>query len=388
MLEDIKNVMNSKRLNNDSKVSRAFIQDTKTGELYEVNTDKNFLFGRFLKSSIVIEELYISRSHSTIRYENDQFLLEDNNSCTGTYLNYKKISNEVVLQNGDLIAFTDKNKIWDFVYKFCLVSNPKKKLKLGENVATENNDKFKVSIEHLQNKVKELKDNRTNILNDVKSQIDGLKKLIDNATEFNIKINKEMSKHQDINKELNKELTIYKRKCVLQKELLDTKTAKEESVETFKAQIIKLLESDFQCAICNEVMFRASTTNCNHTFCESCLKKWLTRSNCCPTCRGAVHSITNCLTLDNYITSLCDLLGGTIKEQRLALQTERNGHPPQVAKRGRKRANPSNRGRREPTYNIPLGDPAINNRGITSRFLNAGPHGFIEIVDLTNNTSR
>jgi len=107
MLEDIKNVMSSKRANSDlnSKVSHAFVQDTKTGQLYEVKTDskvsivptchnsgcilcfkfvtkiylfKQFLIGRSLKSSMVIEELYISRSHSTIRYENDQFLLKDN----------------------------------------------------------------------------------------------------------------------------------------------------------------------------------------------------------------------------------------------------------------------------------------------------------------------
>jgi hypothetical protein len=39
MLEDIKNVMSSKRLNSDSNVPLAFIQDTKTGELYEVKTD-------------------------------------------------------------------------------------------------------------------------------------------------------------------------------------------------------------------------------------------------------------------------------------------------------------------------------------------------------------
>lgn len=41
MLEDIKNVMNSKRLNSDSKVSHALIQDTRTGEVYDVKTDSD-----------------------------------------------------------------------------------------------------------------------------------------------------------------------------------------------------------------------------------------------------------------------------------------------------------------------------------------------------------
>ncbi|XP_060871205.1 E3 ubiquitin-protein ligase rnf8-A-like isoform X2 [Metopolophium dirhodum] len=380
--------MNSKRLNGDSKVSHALVQDTRTGEVYDVKTDSDFLFGRFLKSSIVIEELYISRSHSTIRYENDKFLLKDNNSCTGTYLNYKKISKEVILQNGDLIAFTDKSKTWDFVYKFCLLSNPTKKLRLEEeNSTVEENDKFKFSIEQLENQVKELKIAKTNIINDFKAQMDELKKSVDNATELNNKTNNEMIKLRDHNRELNNDLTIYRRRCMYQKELLDTQIAKEEdSVETLKTQINKLLENDFQCAICNEVVFRPSIANCAHTFCEGCLKSWLSRSNHCPTCRSVVNSTTYSLSLDNYITNVCDLLGGTIKEQRLTLQSERNGHPPQVAKRGRKRAaNQSSRGRREPppTYELIDDNPTRNN----SRFTN-GSHNIIDIVDLTNNTSR
>lgn len=129
---------------------------------------------------------------------------------------------------------------------------------------------------------------------------------------------------------------------------MDTKTAQdEEPVEIFKNQINRLLENDFQCSICNEVMLRvqtyylftnviiiklcfsfnfffikASTANCNHTFCESCLNKWLSKSKLCPVCRSIVHNTTYCLALDNYITNLCDILGGTIKEQRTALQRE------------------------------------------------------------------
>lgn len=41
MLEDIKNVMSSKRLNSDSNTPQAFIQDTTTGKLSEVKTDSD-----------------------------------------------------------------------------------------------------------------------------------------------------------------------------------------------------------------------------------------------------------------------------------------------------------------------------------------------------------
>jgi len=62
-----------------------------------------------------------------------------------------------------------------------------------------------------------------------------------------------------------------------------------------------------------------------------------------------------------------------------------NGHQPQVAKRGRKRAaNQSSRGRREPpTYELIDDNPARNNTRFTNRL-----HNIIDIVDLTNNTSR
>ncbi|XP_022183475.1 E3 ubiquitin-protein ligase RNF8-like isoform X2 [Myzus persicae] len=386
MLEDIKNIMNSKRINNDSKASCAFVQDTKTGELYDVKTDSEFLFGRLLKSSIVIEQLYISRSHSTIRYENDQYLLKDNNSCTGTYLNYKKIKEEVPLTNGDLIAYTDKCKTWDFVYKFCLISNPKKKCRLEEeNSAAMSNGKFKTVVEQLQNQVNELKNDKANILNDVNAQRDEFKKLIDYATETNIKINKEMIKLREHNETLKKEVDTCQTAVKTLENMTSDKVAKDQKpAEELTSKINKLLENDFQCAICNEVIIRPSLANCNHIFCESCLRTWLSRSIYCPTCRSQVVTTTYCLPLDNYITNLCDLLGGTIREQRVALQTERNGHPPQVAKRGRRKggANQSNRSRREvPPYELIDSDPTRNN----PRFSN-GLHGVIEIVDLTNST--
>ncbi|XP_026812546.1 E3 ubiquitin-protein ligase RNF8-like isoform X1 [Rhopalosiphum maidis] len=395
MLEDIKNVMNSKRPNNDSNVPLAFIQDTKTGELYEVKTDSPFLFGRLLKSSVVIEELYISRSHSTITYASGQFLLKDNGSSSGTYLNYKKIANaEVPLKNGDLIAYTDKSKTWDFIYKFCLLVNSKKKSRLDEETAdVEEHNKLKISkIRKLQNLVKELKNDNTNLYNDTKTQMNAFNKMIKDVTEMNEKLNKEIIKLQNNNRELNNELNINRKKCAMQKaEMLDAKTAQEEEpVEIFKTQIIKLLENDFQCSICNEVMFRASTASCNHTFCESCLKKWLSKSPYCPVCRGVVQTITYCLILDTYITNLCDILGGTIKEQRVTLQHERNGYPPQVAKRGRRRANPSTtRTRREqPMFDYVDVPPALPIRNSARYSVYNLQPPVIDIVDLTNNTSR
>ncbi|KAL4083310.1 hypothetical protein QTP88_028639 [Uroleucon formosanum] len=367
-------------------VSLALVQDVRTGKVYDVKIDTNFLFGRLLKSSIVIEKPYISHSHSTIRYENGKFLLKDNNSCTGTYLNYKKISKEVVLQNGDLIAFSDQSKTWDFVYKFCLLSNPNKKLRIGEKDSTvENYDKFKNSIEQLKNKAKEIEISKTNMLNDFNVQIDEIKKMVNNATELNNKLNNEMIKLQDFNRELNNELYILRRKFMLQKELLNTTIANEvEPVKVLKTQIHNLLENDFQCAICYEIVFQATVANCGHTFCEVCFKSWLSRSNMCPTCRGVVTFVSYSFSLDNYISNICNILGGTIKEQRIIQKRERSGHPPQVARRDERMANQSSSSRREPPpFELIDDNPTRNNTGFPNQSNNV-----IEIIDLANNTSQ
>jgi len=57
------------------------------------------------------------------------------------------------------------------------------------------------------------------------------------------------------------------------------------------------------------------TTNCAHSFCESCLKQWMNRSKSCPICHTKLNTITNLFVMDNCITKLCSIIGGTIKEQ-------------------------------------------------------------------------
>lgn len=71
-----------------------------------------------------------------------------------------------------------------------------------------------------------------------------------------------------------------------------------------------------------------------------------------------------------------------------------NGHPPQTAKRGRKKANSLIRNRREfdgmITANLPSTGSATrrNNANTNAMFLAYNLQPVIEIVDLTNNTSR
>lgn len=49
------------------------------------------------------------------------------------------------------------------------------------------------------------------------------------------------------------------------------------------------IDKDYECNICMEEKEKGILLDCNHIFCENCLKEWLTKSKkTCPTCRKEV----------------------------------------------------------------------------------------------------
>ena len=49
------------------------------------------------------------------------------------------------------------------------------------------------------------------------------------------------------------------------------------------------IDKDYECNICMEEKEKGILLECNHIFCENCLKIWLTKSKkTCPTCRKEV----------------------------------------------------------------------------------------------------
>lgn len=68
--------------------------------------------------------------------------------------------------------------------------------------------------------------------------------------------------------------------------------------------------------------YKVTSANCSHSFCETCIKTWLSKNQNCPVCRSPVLTTVRCLTLDNYITNICNVIGGTAKEQRNNLLRE------------------------------------------------------------------
>jgi pSer/pThr/pTyr-binding forkhead associated (FHA) protein len=61
--------------------------------------------GRQLDNDIVFHEEAISRFHAEIRYEGGKYILYDNNSTVGTYVNSKRVE-RCVLNSGDIISFS------------------------------------------------------------------------------------------------------------------------------------------------------------------------------------------------------------------------------------------------------------------------------------------
>ena len=61
--------------------------------------------GRQLDNDIVFHEESISRCHAEIRYENGKYILYDNNSTAGTFVNSKRVD-RCVLNSGDIISFS------------------------------------------------------------------------------------------------------------------------------------------------------------------------------------------------------------------------------------------------------------------------------------------
>lgn len=61
--------------------------------------------GRQLDNEIVFHEESVSRLHAKIRYEDGKYVLYDNRSTSGTFVNSKRVD-RCVLNSGDLISFS------------------------------------------------------------------------------------------------------------------------------------------------------------------------------------------------------------------------------------------------------------------------------------------
>lgn len=386
MSKDIQNKTNMKRANSES-FNRGLLINAKTGEKCEIENDKEFLIGRYLNGSLILEAAYISRCHCTIKYQDNQFIIFDNNSTSGTFLNFEKLGkgliNFKVLYDGDLITFGDPKKM-EFIYKFSLSSNMDKRPRLDNDQIKDEDDDLQYkqvvansqkSLNFIHSEVLNLNAAKEALSNETKNQFAEFQKKLKIVEDIFKKMNAEIIKKNDVIGELTKD-----RECLETRALLQ---------DEFKNQVSKILENDLLCSICSEVIVKIHTANCTHSFCESCIKQWLNKSKICPICRTRVTNSFNSLVMDNFITNLCSLIGGTIKEQHDNLIRERyESSQPKKRGRGRQKKNATMSTTQLPVVREP------NANMDRTHYVNRTPRSFLtypvisnssfEIVDLTN----
>jgi pSer/pThr/pTyr-binding forkhead associated (FHA) protein len=77
-------------------------QGKEPGRTYEVRKDR-MTIGRSRESDIFLEDLAVSRTHTSVgRDEQGRYIVRDENSANGTYVNGQRIS-EYLLEDGDEI---------------------------------------------------------------------------------------------------------------------------------------------------------------------------------------------------------------------------------------------------------------------------------------------
>jgi len=59
--------------------------------------------GRQMENDIVFHEEFVSRFHAEIRFEDGKYILRDNESTSGTFVNGRKVD-RCVLNSGDIIS--------------------------------------------------------------------------------------------------------------------------------------------------------------------------------------------------------------------------------------------------------------------------------------------
>eukprot|EP01067_Filipodium_phascolosomae_P003905 Filipodium_phascolosomae@DN2692_c2_g1_i4.p1 len=80
------------------------------------------------------------------------------------------------------------------------------------------------------------------------------------------------------------------------------------------------LEEALGCEICHEIIAKAHSLQCGHTFCVSCIKTWIEKKKkkaTCPMCRAEakIEELQPSLTLDRVVSLVVDGLDGSIQKE-------------------------------------------------------------------------
>lgn len=92
------------------------------------------------------------------------------------------------------------------------------------------------------------------------------------------------------------------------------------------SNIAQVMESELQCSICNELLVKATSLGCAHSFCALCIEQWMRVKKVCPVCRAAITSKMHAVALDSYIERMLEELSPEVVEKRKILVAERKSN--------------------------------------------------------------
>ncbi|XP_021960770.1 tripartite motif-containing protein 5 [Folsomia candida] len=100
--------------------------------------------------------------------------------------------------------------------------------------------------------------------------------------------------------------------------------------EEINKEVVSLMEAECSCMICEEIFVDATVTQCGHTFCDLCVKKWYCTSpkQDCPMCRQplAIGTVKRNVEVDSFVTRLHLRLSDKIKRTRNSLLKTRRSN--------------------------------------------------------------
>jgi predicted RNase H-like nuclease (RuvC/YqgF family) len=81
--------------------------------------------------------------------------------------------------------------------------------------------------------------------------------------------------------------------------------------------VVELCEAHFQCAVCNELLVKATGLQCGHVFCRDCVNKWKKKSESstdlrgkkatCPICRSEIVTQAPLKNIDAFLEKAVEI---------------------------------------------------------------------------------
>lgn len=128
--------------------AEAFTEDRGVYKKYVANPDIALSIGRESDNHIVISNPYVSAHHGTLAYTNGAWVLCDNNSTNGTYVNRHRVAGQVELNVGDTVFIMG----FKFVVgsNFISMNNPDKSVRINTDSLSEFSRKEYVDDETIE----------------------------------------------------------------------------------------------------------------------------------------------------------------------------------------------------------------------------------------------